>query len=355
MCQSHLHLGKRGQWLSRSGPHVSVDTSDWKFDPSEIDASASLIEHVSASSNSDNARRLLSSDLDRFWESGGEQGTHWICLQLKADVVADEVGIVVDTGDDSYCPKVLTLQVASSADGLASATKRELPSFGSSGGKRFLPVMTANRDANAKFIKIGVKDCGGINCKIRGVIVRRAQQVSSISEDKGNTVERDQSPAAVLFDCVKAAIQQSFESVTGRTKLEVALSWLRTLETSDAFSPLPAPQVIDVCVFESPHPYPDNSDVVHKISVPGASRLEIVFDPQSKTENNHDYVRFVLPDGRVVGDDKYTGRGDSAHWAGVNGTPALVVEGSEVEARFHSDGSTNDWGLVYVNCCWFCI
>jgi hypothetical protein len=55
-------------------------------------------------------------------------------------------------------------------------------------------------------------------------------------------------------------------------------------------------------------------------------------------------VRFVLPDGRTVGDDKYTGRGDSAHWAGVGGTAALVIEGSEVEARFHSDGSENDWG-----------
>jgi hypothetical protein len=130
-----------------------------------------------------------------------------------------------------------------------------------------------------------------------------------------------------------------------RLDLETSLRTLMTLQQS-------TPKQTS---FESPHPYPDNSDVVHKISVPGASRLEIVFDPQSKTEKNHDYVRFVLPDGRVVGEDKYTGRGDSAHWAGVNGTPALVVEGSEVEARFHSDGSNNDWGLADVTCCRFCV
>jgi hypothetical protein len=112
---------------------------------------------------------------------------------------------------------------------------------------------------------------------------------------------------------------------------------LRTLKALQQITP-------KQITFESPHPYPNNSDVVHKISFPGASRLEIVFDPQCKTEKNCDYVRFVLPDGRVVGDDKYTGRSDSAHWAGVGSTPALVIEGSEVEARFHSDGSDNDWG-----------
>jgi hypothetical protein len=348
LCQSHLHKGKRGQWLStsRSGVRASQGASEQGFEPSEIDASASLIERVLASSNQEHAGRLLSSDLDQFWESSGEQGTHWICLQLKADVVADQVGIVVDTDDDSYCPKVLTVRVASSAEGLDSATQIELPSFGSSGGKRFLPVLSANEDAHARFIKIGVKDCGGINCKIRGVIARVSKK-GKCSNTEVDRSEADRDPSTLLFECVKAAIDQSVEAVASRTKLELALSWLRTLETSDMFGSPPAPEVIGLCSFESPHPYPDNSDVVHKISVPGASRLEIVFDPQCKTEKKHDYVRFVLPDGRVVGDDKYTGRSDSAHWAGVGSTPALVIEGSEVEARFHSDGSEHDWGYKF--------
>jgi len=113
LCQSHLHTGKRGQWLLKSGVRASVGASEGGFDfePSEIGASASLIERISASSSQDNAHCLLSLDLDQYWQSDGSQGTHWICLQLKADVVADQVGIVVDTEDDSYCQDFGTVRV----------------------------------------------------------------------------------------------------------------------------------------------------------------------------------------------------------------------------------------------------
>jgi hypothetical protein len=165
---------------------------------------------------------------------------------------------------------------------------------------------------------------------------------------KGSDADSGRSAADVLFNCVKAAIDQSSDAGAGKTKLDVALSWLHTLETSIAFNPPPALDVVGVLLsYESPHPYPNNSDVVHQISVPGSVQLEIVFHPRCKTEGGCDYVRFVLPDGRVVGDDKYTGRGGSAHWAGVGSIPALVVEGSEVEARFHSDSSENDWGYKF--------
>jgi hypothetical protein len=140
-------------------------------------------------------------------------------------------------------------------------------------------------------------------------------------------------PAFCSLAAVKSVSQKLLGS-NAQLDLEMSLCSLLTLQQS-------APKRI---AFESPHPYPDDSDSVHKISIPGAVRLEIAFDPQSRTESGCDYVRFVLPDGRVVGDDKYTGRGGSAHWAGVGSIPALIVEGSEVEARFHSDGSTNDWG-----------
>ena len=128
-------------------------------------------------------------------------------------------------------------------------------------------------------------------------------------------------------------------------RFKLMLLWIRVLGEREEFKE--SKVEIRELSFESPHPYPDSSDVVHKISVPGALRLEIVFDPQCRTEGGYDCVRFVLPDGRTVGDDKYTGRDDSAHWAGVGSTAALVIEGSEVEARFHSDGSENDWGYKF--------
>ncbi len=41
--------------------------------------------------------------------------------------------------------------------------------------------------------------------------------------------------------------------------------------------------IIKMSVFESPHPYPDDCKVTHKISCHGALRMEISFDPRSAT------------------------------------------------------------------------
>jgi serine/threonine protein kinase len=200
----------------------SRSTATTSFENREISESIAFVERVTASSNGSSVQKaLLSSDLDEFWESSGSSGTHWICLQLKADVVADQVGIVVDTDDDSYCPKVLTVRVASSAGGLDSATQIELPSFGSSGGKRFLPVLSANEDAHARFIKIGVKDCGGINCKIRGVIVRGVKKSSLMKSNVSIT------------SCVELALSKCRKD--GETDLANSFKWLQVLASSDYF------------------------------------------------------------------------------------------------------------------------
>jgi hypothetical protein len=113
--------------------------------------------------------------------------------------------------------------VASSAEGLASAAQQELPSFGSSGGKRFLPVMSGNKDAHARFVKIGVKDCGGINCKIRGVIVRRGQNMSI------------QSPDVSVTRCVEDALSKVRNQSKGETDLANLFKRLQVLTTSSLF------------------------------------------------------------------------------------------------------------------------
>ncbi len=53
----------------------------------------------------------------------------------------------------------------------------------------------------------------------------------------------------------------------------------------------------------------------------------------------------------MVGEQKYHGRSGGV-WAGVGKYPALVVKGSSVEARFHSDGSNNDWGYLFTGSPW---
>ncbi len=110
-------------------------------------------------------------------------------------------------------------------------------------------------------------------------------------------------------------------------------------------------EVVATQVVESPHPYLDSQDLVHPIKLADESALssieymEVAFDSRCRTENNCDYVSF-WQDGVRQGLQKYHGR-DPGVWAGVAATEVLRVKGSSMEARFHSDGSNNDWGYKF--------
>jgi hypothetical protein len=90
--------------------------------------------------------------------------------------------------------------------------------------------------------------------------------------------------------------------------------------------------------FESEHPYAHNLDDEFSISFPGATSIEIVFDPKCRTESSCDYLRFWQGSAQV-GQDKYHG--------GSSGWPRLIVQGDSLRATFHSDGSQNDWGYRF--------
>jgi hypothetical protein len=99
---------------------------------------------------------------------------------------------------------------------------------------------------------------------------------------------------------------------------------------------------------ESEHPYASNSDLTFEIKFPGAVRFTIVFDEESKTENNYDFVKIwrspEKTDSAHPEIEKLTGRGGTENWPGCGGRPPLVVEGDYALVEFHSDGSNEDWG-----------
>ena len=70
-------------------------------------------------------------------------------------------------------------------------------------------------------------------------------------------------------------------------------------------------------VIESAHPYASNTDVVFPFSFPGAVRLTFIFDEQSKTENNYDYVKIWKTEEKSETyhpeTEKYTGRGTAVN------------------------------------------
>ncbi len=103
---------------------------------------------------------------------------------------------------------------------------------------------------------------------------------------------------------------------------------------------------------ESAHPYASNTDQVFEVSFPGAIKITIVFDEESKTENNYDWVKLFKDSSKTEtwhpSIEKFTGRGGSENWPGFGGRAPLVIEGDALFVEFHSDGSNEDWGWRFV-------
>jgi len=128
-------------------------------------------------------------------------------------------------------------------------------------------------------------------------------------------------------------------------RLRLCIRWLQLFHEDKRFAA--QEMASKSSVFESEHPYPHNADVRHKISFPGAERLEITFDERCRTETGCDYLQFYDSAGAAMIGRSNSGRNSDSHWHGVNGVPALVHRGSSLEARFRSDGSVNDWGYLF--------
>eukprot|EP00752_Nemacystus_decipiens_P002251 g2132.t2 len=104
-------------------------------------------------------------------------------------------------------------------------------------------------------------------------------------------------------------------------------------------------------VLESQHPYANNMDKMWDVRVEGAISYSITFDPLTKTEPTHDYLRFLRGaddlDGECFGEDRYSGgrSGSESNWPGFGGRPPLIINAPSFVVYFHTDQSNNDWGF----------
>lgn len=94
-------------------------------------------------------------------------------------------------------------------------------------------------------------------------------------------------------------------------------------------------------VFESPHPYNHGVDNKQLIHVPGALSMRIIFDEESRSEENCDFLQFARDQGitQLVGEQRTGPRG--RRWQN------LEVEGDSLWFLWHTDGSGNDWGYKF--------
>jgi hypothetical protein len=202
---------------------------------------------------------------------------------------------------------------------------------------------------------------------------RTASEIASSSDNPPEAVfptfiqsRLVQSKATHLFDLFASAKDQVYSSASSHQDEELSsrqrelltlLTLALTTETLDTRPASPFPKAIDgsetralireqrESVFESVHPYRDNTEETFEISIPGAQELTIIFDAQSRTEQNYDFLRFYKDASKSSywGAEKYSG----STWPGINGVEPLKIPSDSFFLHFHTDGSNTDWGWKF--------
>jgi hypothetical protein len=304
-------------------------------------------EKIEVSSNAHMVANLISGQTFSSWHPTPSDTTSWIRIYLKPGVSLRDIGVLVSVKDSVSCPQVMRVRFGSSASDLTGdETVRCLHNLSSRTDEwRVMQVLEVSAKlAQSRVVQISFPDTS--EPKVYGVVARAWGEGCGCSEG-----------CQPLFKdfarrCLEACLASDERSAVADAEerrgelLRLCIRWLQLFHEDKRF----APREVSTksCVFESEHPYPHNADIRHKISFPGAERLEITFDDRSRTETGCDYLQFFDLSSRstMIGQSN-TGRNADGHWPGVNGVPPLIHRGSVLEARFRSDGSVNDWGYLF--------
>jgi hypothetical protein len=282
---------------------------------------------VTTSSNSGGRHLapLTNGDWQTYWESSGEQGAHWICVHIKPGICVSDVGILVDSGDDSYCPKVITVRADSTMEGLRSQsrTRRDYARVVRSGGQFLLQALEGNVDPSIRVVEIGIADSGGINCKVRGVLVRGG--TSRFSDNR------------IMYPLQQALQRMSSDGLSAREGLE----FMATIQSHPFFAP--APPFAQPLGYECVHPYSEKNNT-HKqptsVKVPGADRYEVRFDPLCCTEADADMLIFTVK-GEPLASGTRHGPDTGCGWG------PLVIPGEEFEFKFVTESGNGQYGYKF--------
>uniref|UniRef100_A0AAR2K6C5 HECT domain-containing protein n=1 Tax=Pygocentrus nattereri TaxID=42514 RepID=A0AAR2K6C5_PYGNA len=133
---------------------------------------------------------LTDGDTETYWESDGMQGQHWIRLHMKRGTVVNKLILTVDSTDDTYMPKRVTV-FGGEGDNLKKYGDVNIDE-NLIGEVCVLEDMTIH----LPIIEIRIEECrdGGIDVRIRGLKIK-----SSCERDLGLNADVFQSPHLVRY------------------------------------------------------------------------------------------------------------------------------------------------------------
>ncbi|XP_028329338.1 E3 ubiquitin-protein ligase HECTD3 isoform X1 [Gouania willdenowi] len=167
------HIGKEDENLGSVKQCVtSIDVSSCSEDPSG------------------GASCLTDGDTETYWESDGLQGQHWIRLHMKRETVVNKLILTVDSTDDNYMPKRVTVY-GGEGDNLKKLSDVTIDD-NLIGEVCVLEDMTSH----LPIIEVRIEECRdeGIDVRIRGLKIK-----SSCDRDLGLNADVFQSSNLVRY------------------------------------------------------------------------------------------------------------------------------------------------------------
>ncbi|XP_051985271.1 E3 ubiquitin-protein ligase HECTD3-like isoform X3 [Xyrauchen texanus] len=133
---------------------------------------------------------LTDGDTETYWESDGMQGQHWIRLHMKSGTVVNKLILTVDSTDDNYMPKRVTVY---GGEGENLKKYSDVTIDDSLIGE---VCVLEDMMSHLPIIEIRIEECRdeGIDVRIRGLKIK-----SSCERDLGLNAEVFQSPNLVRY------------------------------------------------------------------------------------------------------------------------------------------------------------
>lgn len=164
---------------------------------------------------------------------------------------------------------------------------------------------------------------------------------------KAQNLGDDQSSIDSLADFRKK-LQAPLQSEQGESLASTVIGFV-VKRLSKCIKKMPSLKLLETREIESTHPYENNENRNEEYRFPGANRLKIEFDPQTRLENSCDTVHLSnLDRTENFGTGQFTGRDGSGKYPGINGEPPLWVNADSMLLRFTTDGSVTDWGYKII-------
>jgi len=128
---------------------------------------------VSTSCDEDDKENLLDGDPNSYWESDGNQGAHWVRLQMKTGVVIRKMLVSVDSGDDNYMPNHIQVMGGIDKEHLQLLANTKIEST-------FTGDVCILEDAATFYpcLEIRIKECKdeGIDTRLHGIKIKSSRE-----------------------------------------------------------------------------------------------------------------------------------------------------------------------------------